>query len=38
MDVVIADMISIGLMGYVSDRLVVLVENRVLTWRRLQSH
>lgn len=38
MDVVIADMLSIGLMGYVSDRLVVLIENRVLTWRRLQSH
>jgi NitT/TauT family transport system permease protein len=38
MDVVIADMLSIGLMGYVSDRLVVLVEGRLLTWRRLQSH
>jgi NitT/TauT family transport system permease protein len=38
MDVVIADMVSIGLAGYVSDRLIVLLENRVLTWRRLQSH
>ena len=38
MDVVIADMVSIGLMGYLSDRLVVFVEGRVLTWRRLQSH
>jgi NitT/TauT family transport system permease protein len=38
MDVVIADMVSIGLMGYLSDRLVVLIENRLLTWRRLQSY
>lgn len=38
MDVVIADMVSIGLAGYLSDRLIVLIENRVLTWRRLQSH
>jgi NitT/TauT family transport system permease protein len=38
MDVVIADMVSIGLLGYLSDRLLVLVEGRVLTWRRLQSH
>ena len=38
MDVVIADMISIGLAGYVSDRIVVLIESRLLTWRRLQSH
>lgn len=38
MDVVIADMVSIGLMGYVSDRLVVFLESRLLTWRRLQSH
>ena len=38
MDVVIADMVSIGLAGYTSDRLIVFVEQRVLTWRRLQSH
>jgi NitT/TauT family transport system permease protein len=38
MDVVIADMVSIGLAGYLSDRLIVFIENRVLTWRRLQSH
>ncbi|MBL8376714.1 MAG: ABC transporter permease [Burkholderiales bacterium] len=38
MDVVIADMVSIGLMGYLSDRLVVFIEARVLKWRRLQSH
>jgi len=38
MDVVIADMVSIGLAGYLSDRLIVFIESRVLTWRRLQSH
>jgi len=38
MDVVIADMVSIGLMGYVSDRLVVFIESRLLTWRRLQNY
>jgi NitT/TauT family transport system permease protein len=38
MDVVIADMVSIGLAGYISDRLIVFIEQRVLTWRRLQSH
>jgi NitT/TauT family transport system permease protein len=31
-------MVSIGLLGYLSDRLLVLLESRVLTWRRLQSH
>jgi NitT/TauT family transport system permease protein len=38
MDVVIADMVSIGLAGYLSDRLIVFIEHRVLAWRRLQSH
>lgn len=38
MDVVIADMVSIGLAGYLSDRLIVFIESRVLNWRRLQSH
>jgi NitT/TauT family transport system permease protein len=37
MDVVIADMASIGLLGLVSDRVIVLIERWVLTWRRLQS-
>ncbi|MFM8548180.1 MAG: ABC transporter permease [Betaproteobacteria bacterium] len=38
MDIVLADMVSIGLMGYLSDRLIVLIERRVLRWRILQSH
>ncbi len=37
MDVVIADMVSIGLLGLISDRVILLIEHWVLTWRRLQS-
>jgi NitT/TauT family transport system permease protein len=37
MDVVIADMASIGLLGLITDRIIVLAERWVLTWRRLQS-
>jgi NitT/TauT family transport system permease protein len=37
MDVVIADMVTIGLLGLISDRVILLVERWVLTWRRLQS-
>lgn len=37
MDVVIADMASIGLLELISDRVIVLIEHSVLTWRRLQS-
>ena len=37
MDVVIADMATIGLLGLISDRVIVLIERWVLTWRRLQS-
>lgn len=38
MDIVLADMVSIGIMGYLSDRLIVLAERRVLRWRILQNH
>jgi NitT/TauT family transport system permease protein len=38
MDIVLADMVSIGLMGFLSDRLIVIVERRVLVWRMLQNH
>jgi NitT/TauT family transport system permease protein len=37
MDIVIADMISIGLLGYLTDRLIVRLEAFVLGWRRMQS-
>jgi NitT/TauT family transport system permease protein len=35
MDVVLADMISIGLAGFLSDRLMLLIAARVLHWRAL---
>ena len=38
MDIVLADMVSIGAMGYLSDRLIVFIEQRVLRWRMLQNH
>ena len=38
MDIVLADMASIGIMGYLSDRLIVMIERRVLVWRMLQNY
>ncbi len=38
MDIVIADMASIGIMGYLSDRLIVVLERRILVWRLLQNY
>jgi len=38
MDIVLADMASIGLMGFLSDRLIVMIEHRVLMWRMLQNY
>jgi NitT/TauT family transport system permease protein len=38
MDIVLADMVSIGMLGFLSDRLIVYIERRVLAWRILQSH
>lgn len=35
MDIVLADMVSIGLVGFLSDRIIVLVEHRLLRWHRL---
>ena len=37
MDIVIADMVSIGLFGFISDWAIVRLEGWVLKWRRLQS-
>jgi NitT/TauT family transport system permease protein len=34
MDVVIADMVSIGLCGFLSDRVILLIEGRVLHWKQ----
>ena len=35
---VLIDMVSIGIMGFLSDRLIVFIESKVLVWRMLQSH
>jgi len=35
MDVVIADMVSIGLAGFLSDLVIVLIERRALGWKHL---
>jgi NitT/TauT family transport system permease protein len=37
-DVVIAAMLSIGVLGYLSDRLVVLARNRALRWHALEAY
>ncbi len=36
-DVVIASMLSIGILGFLSDRVVVLLRDRMLEWNRLES-
>jgi NitT/TauT family transport system permease protein len=36
-DVVIAAMLSIGILGFVCDRIVVLVRNHLLEWNRLET-
>src|SRR5439155_11701698 len=36
-DVVIAAMLSIGLLGFLSDRLVVVVRDHILEWNRLET-
>lgn len=35
MDIVIADMVSIGLVGFLSDRIILAIEYRLLRWHRL---
>ncbi len=37
MDVVLADMASIGLMGFLSDRILLVVEGRVLHWKQFHA-
>jgi NitT/TauT family transport system permease protein len=36
-DVVVAAMLSIGILGFVSDRLIVLVRDHLLEWNRLET-
>jgi NitT/TauT family transport system permease protein len=37
MDVVLADMVSIGMMGFLSDRILVFIEARVLHWKQFNA-
>jgi NitT/TauT family transport system permease protein len=37
-DVVIASMLSIGVLGFLSDRVVVFIRDRLLEWNRLESY
>ena len=34
MDIVMADMVSIGIMGFLTDRIILLIESRVLQWKQ----
>lgn len=38
MDICIAAMLSVGLFGFLSDRLILLLSQRLLRWKRLESH
>jgi NitT/TauT family transport system permease protein len=37
-DVVIASMLSIGILGFLSDRIVLFLRDRMLEWNRLESY
>lgn len=38
LEIVVATMISVGALGFLSDRLLMFVSNRVLRWKRLVAH
>jgi NitT/TauT family transport system permease protein len=38
LEIVVAAMISVGVMGFLSDRLLLLISHRVLRWKRLVAH
>jgi NitT/TauT family transport system permease protein len=38
LEIVVAAMISVGVMGFLSDRLLLVLSHRVLRWRRLVAH
>jgi NitT/TauT family transport system permease protein len=37
MEIVVADMISIGALGFLSDRVIILIERRVLSWKHFHT-
>ena len=38
MDICIAAMLSVGMFGFLSDRLILLADHSLLRWKRLESH
>jgi ABC-type nitrate/sulfonate/bicarbonate transport system permease component len=38
MDICVATMLSVGLLGFVSDRVLQLLARAVLRWRTLEAH
>jgi NitT/TauT family transport system permease protein len=38
MDICVATMFSVGLLGYLSDRVIVALSHFVLRWRALEAH
>jgi len=38
MDICVATMVSVGLLGFISDRLIVMLSHLVLRWRTLEAH
>jgi NitT/TauT family transport system permease protein len=37
MEIVVADMITVGLLGFLSDRLIVLLQSHLLSWKQFHS-
>lgn len=38
LEIVVACMVTVGVMGFLSDRLILIISNRVLRWKRLVAH
>jgi NitT/TauT family transport system permease protein len=38
MDICVATMFSVGLLGFLSDRLILVASRLVLRWRTLEAH
>ena len=38
MDICVATMFSVGLLGFLSDRIIVWADHILLRWRRLEAH
>jgi NitT/TauT family transport system permease protein len=38
MDICVATMFSVGILGYISDRVILIASRFVLRWRTLEAH